>query len=192
MVRLSPDLKTTSNYQSTNAKNLAMSTVNQLFALKDVNYYVTNSSRAIRKYNQNAHKNSSLSKPSSSNGGEVTTIKLHSFSQNPNNNELRQTKSALPLLRSTKISSAVITGGGDAAGKGNNNNNITAVASPLENKSLSNCFNNLSYRLINTPTLIGNLSKAKSFLYNQNQNANNNVNSFEKRIKENLNDKTSL
>jgi len=198
MVRLSPDIKNTA-YHSNNAKNLAMSTVNQLFALKDVNYYVTNSSRALRKYNQNLHKN--LSKPSSSNGGEVTTIKLHSFSQNLNPSDSRQTKSALPMLRSSKISSVGGSTGTDGAKSNGNNANAVAststnvVTTPSgvnENKNFNNCFNNLSYRLINTPTLIGNLNKAKTFLYNQNQNANNGVHSFEKRVKENLNDKTTL
>ncbi len=56
-------------------------------------------------------------------------------------------------------------------------------------KNLNNCFNNLSYKLINTP--MGNLTKAKTFLYNQ--NANNSINSmFEKRIKENSNEKSTF
>lgn len=176
VVKLGTDIKTNAAFNS-NAKSIAMSTVNQLFALKDVNYYVANSSRALRKYHQQQNKNSQ-SKPSSSNGGEVTTIKLATFSPNQIQND-RQTKSALPLLRSSaKTSSSPIV---------NNNDVTTTKNSNLESKNLNNCFNNLSYRLINTPTLIGNLSKAKTFLYNQNAN-----NNFDKRIKENSNDKTSL
>ena len=165
-----------------------MSTVNQLFALKDVNYYVTNSSsKTIRKYHQsqnlNNHKSSSFSKPSSSinnnhnNSGEVTTIKLHSFTQNhlPSSatSEIRQTKSALPLLRSSiKNSSPILTNinsNNDLNQRSSSNITPTPTSSSSSNnqqtestKNLNNCFNNLSYKLINTP--MGNLTKAKTFL----------------------------
>jgi len=218
MLKLNQELNnsraTPTVYHST-AKNLAMSTVNQLFALKDVNYYVTNSSsKAIRKYHQsqnlNNHKSSSFSKPSSSmnnnhnSSGEVTTIKLHSFTQNhlPSSatSEIRQTKSALPLLRSSiKNSSPILTNinsNNDLNQRSSSNITPTPTSSSSSNnqqiestKNLNNCFNNLSYKLINTP--MGNLTKAKTFLYNQ--NANNSINSmFEKRIKENSNEKSTF
>ena len=115
----SSNVNTNSNSATTNAnsntKNIAMSTVNQLVALKDVNYYLTNSSKHMKKLNGQmpisySQTGTYPSNMSTSNGNgkpnmnsqnvnnQVTEIKLRTNNM-MSESDFRRTHSALPLLR---------------------------------------------------------------------------------------------
>ena len=197
-------------------KNFTLSSVNQLVALKDVNYYLANSSKSTSSpkkasqiapqvsYSQNSNytqANSSNTKIISQNGtvNQVTAIKIRPSSNSTNESDFRRTHSALPLLRNGIKQNSFINGNGAAIQSQNQtNNNNSSVKSASSSSSgnngsangasdLKNGINSISYKLINSP-MINTISRAKTFIYNQNANTN----MIDRRIRGGSIEKTSL
>ena len=187
------------NNNNSNNKNIAMSTVNQLVALKDVNYYLANSSKQAKKaqsYSQTGNyvngKPQISINPNMNN--QVTEIKLRT---NPNNNnpnqmsesDFRRTHSALPLLRnSVKLQNNNFPNGNNIMNT-NNNVNINTIGNTgtdLKN-GIKGINTTISYKLVNSP-MINSLTRAKSFLYNQNTTTH----GIDRRLRGGSIEKTSL
>jgi hypothetical protein len=203
-------------------KNFTLSSVNQLVALKDVNYYLANSSKSSsspKKPSQNAPQvsysqnsnytqaNGANTKIISQNGtiNQVTAIKIRPSSNTTNESDFRRTHSALPLLRNGVKQNSFINGSTNTpvvqANNSNNNNGIKSASSNSSGNNqtvngsttngtsneMKNGINSISYKLINSP-MINTISRAKTFIYNQNANTN----MIDRRIRGGSIEKTSL
>jgi hypothetical protein len=198
-------------------KNFTLSSVNQLVALKDVNYYLANSSKSTSSpkkasqiapqvsYSQNSNypqANNSNTKIISQNGtvNQVTAIKIRPSSNSTNESDFRRTHSALPLLRNGIKQNSFINGNGNGTAiqsqnQTNNNSSVKSASSSSSGNNgsangasdLKNGINSISYKLINSP-MINTISRAKTFIYNQNANTN----MIDRRIRGGSIEKTSL
>ncbi|RNA04814.1 hypothetical protein BpHYR1_018477 [Brachionus plicatilis] len=150
-------------------KNASLNSVNQLIALKDVNYYLNNGAKSNLKALKSTH-------PHQSGLNDIGKIKLKSNGHLTNISNLdldfRRTSSALPLLRNN-----IGTG---SSGKYSNQ--------PALNES-AKFSNNLSYKILNSSPLSNSLTRAKTFLLNQNLTSNNHI---DKKIKGSSIEKTTF
>ena len=185
------------NNTNSNSKNIAMSTVNQLVALKDVNYYLANASAKQAKKNQSYSQTGNYTNgkshisvnPNMSN--QVTEIKLRTNNINTNQineSDFRRTHSALPLLRNSgKLQNNNFPNGNNI--NANNNANINMIGNNVSDLKNGIKGNNttISYKLVNSP-MINSLTRTKSFLYNQNATTH----GIDRRLRGGSIEKTSL
>lgn len=147
-------------------KTATMNSVNQLIALKDVNYYLNNSTKSNLKSLKSSY-------PYQNGLNDINKIKLKSNGHLANISNLdldfRRTNSAFPLLRN------------------NMSNGSVNQTNPNESSKISN---NLSFKIMNSSSPLGNsLTRAKTFLQNQNLASKNHI---DKKIKESSIEKTSF
>jgi len=186
------------NNNNSNSKNIAMSTVNQLVALKDVNYYLANSSKQSKKnqvsYSQvgnYANGKSHISYNPNMNN-QVTEIKLRTNGNTSTINQMsesdfRRTHSALPLLRNgVKLQNNSNQSNNFSNGNNLSMNTLGNTGVDLKN-GIKGVNTTISYKLVNSP-MINSLTRAKSFLYNQNATTH----GIDRRLRGGSIEKTSL
>lgn len=174
--------------QKTAQKSINLSSVNQLIALKDVNYYLTNHSSKISKqkhqisYSQTGNYANEVSKLKVKANGNVSNVSDEVES------DFRRTRSALPVLRNNlRVSGFVRNGNGN--GVNNSGNNISGELKQNQYVNINGVNNNAqTYKLVNSP-ILNTLTRAKTFLYNQNRTS---THAIEKRIRGSSIDKTSF
>ncbi|CAF0735290.1 unnamed protein product [Brachionus calyciflorus] len=142
------------NISNGNNKSQVLNSVNQLIALRDINYYLTNNAKSNLKSLKN------FGYQPSAEDTNKSGIKTNSHLKNIDNFDLRRTNSALPLLRNLN--------------KNNNNaDNATNLATirvftqtngytDSPKASIKNQFKIINSKIDNS------FSRAKTFVYNQN------------------------
>ena len=182
---LTPEFLRSNTATEVNTKSTSRTT-NELFALKDINYYVTSTSQSGAKRHGLKTETEAVAV-----ANEGNSIKVNSTSQitplTPSQQQhhtaenARRTRSALPLLRNNIKYSKTISA---LPSKDINANNSNSDASKQENHltvNLNTCFNATSYKLVNSP-LLNNLNRTKKILCNA-SNAPAVV--YEKKLREN-------
>lgn len=144
-------------------KSVPLNSLNQLIALKDVNYYLNNNVKSNLKSIKSSYQNDLRQSKIKSNG-HLANISNLDF-------DFRRINSAFPLLRNHIVNGS--------AGKQSNLNESGIFST------------NTSYKIMNysSPPLSNSLNRAKTFLYNQNFTSNNYI---DKKIKETAIEKTSF